>query len=271
MVRGCQPTDDGNLLLTQEEHDALLCREPAAEPYIRPFSMGAEYINGIPRYCIWMDGVDPAVLTKLPLLRERVQRVREFRAESKKAATQKKAATPWLFDEVRPPKGESYIAMPKVSSGRRKYVPIGFVTNNMVPGDMLFSISNAGLYEFGMLESQTHNAWMRQVAGRLKSDYRYTNTIVYNNFIWPDATPEQRERIESCAQAVLDARAAHPDATLADMYNPDNDFLFPDLMAAHTKLDAAVEAAYGVDFDGDEERIVAHLFKLYAEKTRAER
>ena len=112
---------------------------------------------------------------------------------------------------------------------------------------------------------------MRVTAGRPKSDYRYSGNVVYNNFIWPDATPEQRERIESCAQAVLDARAAHPDATLADMYNPDNDFLFPDLMAAHTRLDAAVEAAYGVDFGGDEERIVAHLFKLYAEKTGAER
>lgn len=232
---------------------------------------GVEYINGIPRYCIWMDNVDPAVLTKLPLLRERVQRVREFRAESKKAATQKKAATPWLFDEVRPPKGESYIAFPAVSSGRRKYIPAGFVTSGMIPGNKIYYVDRGELYEFGILTSQFHNSWTRQVAGRLKSDYHYSNTIVYNNFIWPDATPEQRERIESCAQAILDARTAHPDATLADMYSPDNGFLFPDLMAAHTKLDAAVEAAYGVDFDSDEERIVAHLFKLYAEKTGPER
>lgn len=266
MMAGGKPTDGGNLLLTQEERDELLCREPDAAPYIKPFSMGAEYINGIPRYCIWLDGVDPAVLTKLPLVRTRVQAVREFRFTSKKAATQKKAATPWLFDEVRPPKGKSYIAVPKVSSGRRKYVPMGFVTNEMIPGDMLFSVSNAGLYEFGILESQFHNAWMRQVAGRLKSDYRYTNTIVYNNFVWPDASTEQHGYIESCAQEVLDARAEHPDATLADMYNPDNEFLFPDLMKAHAELDAAVEAAYGVDFNGDENGIVAHLFNLYAEK-----
>lgn len=266
MMAGGKPTDGGNLLLTQEERDELLCREPDAAPYIKPFSMGAEYINGIPRYCIWLDGVDPAVLTKLPLVRTRVQAVREFRFTSKKAATQKKAATPWLFDEVRPPKGKSYIAVPKVSSGRRKYVPMGFVTNEMIPGDMLFSVSNAGLYEFGILESQFHNAWMRQVAGRLKSDYRYTNTIVYNNFVWPDASTEQHGYIESCAQEVLDARAEHPDATLADMYNPDNEFLFPDLMKAHAELDAAVESAYGVDFNGDENGIVAHLFNLYAEK-----
>ena len=266
MVAGGKPTDGGNLLLSQEERDDLLRREPAAEPYIRPFSMGAEYINGIPRYCIWMDGIDPAALTRLPLVRERVQAVREFRLASKKGATQKKAATPWLFDEVRPPKGESYIAVPKVSSGRRRYVPIGFVTDGMIPGDKLFFISDAGLYEFGILTSQFQNAWMRQVAGRLKSDYSYANTIVYNNFVWPEPSDAQRARIEECAQAVLDARAAHLGATLADMYDPDNDFLFPDLMATHRALDAAVEDAYGVDFGGDEERIVAHLFALYAEK-----
>ena len=159
-----------------------------------------------------------------------------------------------------------YIATPKVSSGRRKYVPIDFVTNGMIPGDMLFFIPNGDIYDFGILTSQFHNAWMRTVAGRLKSDYRYTNTIVYNNFVWPSPTSEQRKRIETCAQAVLDARAAHPDDTLADMYNPDNDFLFPDLMKAHAQLDAAVEAAYGADFNGVEEKIVAHLFKLYSKR-----
>ena len=146
---------------------------------------------------------------------------------------------------------------------------MGFVTDGMIPGNKLYFVASDSLYVFGILMSQFHNAWMRLVAGRLKSDYNYGNTIVYNNFIWPDATAEQRERIEKCAQAVLDARAAHPDASLADMYNPDNDFLVPDLMKAHANLDAAVEAAYGVDFDGDEEKIVAHLFKLYAQKTKA--
>ena len=144
---------------------------------------------------------------------------------------------------------------------------MGFVTDGMIPGNKIYYVDNGGLYEFGILMSQTHNAWMRQVAGRLKSDYRYTNTIVYNNLVWPDATQGQRERIEACAQAVLDARAAHPDSTLADLYDPDNDWLYPDLMAAHKALDAAVEDAYGVDFGGDEERIVAHLFDLYAQKT----
>lgn len=271
MVRGCQPTDNGNLLLTQEERDDLLRCEPGAEPYIKPFSMGAEFINGVPRYCVWMDGFDPAVLAKLPRLRERVQRVREFRLASKKAATQKKAATPWLFDEVRPPKGDSYIALPAVSSGRRRYIPIGFVTNGMIPGNKIYYVDNGNLYQFGVLASQFHNAWVRQVAGRLKSDYNYSNTIAYNNLVWPDASLELRERVEECAQAVLDAREAHSEATLADMYNPDNDFLFPDLIAAHAALDAAVEAAYGVDFRGDEELIVAHLFDLYAAAVSSER
>lgn len=135
MVRGCQPTDDGNLLLSAEERDALVAREPEAEGLIRPFSMGAEYIKGTSRYCLWMDGIDPAVLTKMPITRERVQRVREFRLTSTKEATRRKAETPWLFDEVRPPQEKSYIAFPAVSSGRRKYVPTGFVTNGMIPGN----------------------------------------------------------------------------------------------------------------------------------------
>lgn len=266
MIRGCQPTDDGNLLLTQDERDELVANEPAVEQYIRPFSMGAEYINGIPRYCIWLDGADPAVLTNLPITRERVRRVREFRLVSTKAATRRKAETPWLFDEVRPPQEKSYIAFPAVSSGRRKYVPTGFVTNGMIPGNKIYYVDGGGLYEFGILTSAIHNCWMRAVCGRLKSDFNYSNTIVYNNFIWPNLTDSHRAEIEMCAQAVLDARSSHQGSTLADMYNPDNEFLFPDLMKAHAELDAAVESAYGVNFNGDENRIVAHLFNLYAEK-----
>lgn len=266
MVRGCQPTDNGFLLFDQEGLEKFIAEEPAAKRWIRPFSMGAEFINGIPRYCLWLVDAKPADLKAMPCVMERVQGVREYRLQSSKAATRKKADTPWLFDEVRPPKGESYIAVPKVSSGRRRYVPMGFVTNGMIPGDMLFHVSDAGLYEFGIMMSQFHNAWMRAVAGRLKSDYRYTNTIVYNNFVWPESTDAQRAEVERCAQAVLDARKLYEGSTLADMYDPDNDFLFPELMHAHRELDAAVEAAYGVDFNGDEEKIVAHLFKLYAEK-----
>jgi hypothetical protein len=268
MVRGCQPTDNGNLLLTQEERDDLVRREPAAEKWTRPFSMGAEYINGIPRYCLWLVGIEPSDLRAMPQVAARVDAVREFRLASSKAATRKKAEEPWLFDEVRPPKGGSYIAIPAVSSGRREYVPMGFVANGMVPGNKLYYVDDGGLYELGILESKSHNAWMRMVAGRLKSDYNYSNTIVYNNFVWPDATDDQRSKVEVCARDMLDARAAHPGQSLADLY--DSKYMPSDLRAAHHALDAAVEAAYGVDFGGDEEKIVAHLFKLYAEKTKRE-
>ena len=145
------------------------------------------------------------------------------------------------------------------------YIPIGFVTNGMVPGDMLYYVETESPYHFGVTTSQFHNAWVRVVCGRLKSDYRYSNSIVYNNFIWPDPTPDQRTAIEQCAQAVLDARANHPGKSLADLYDPDK--TPGDLLSAHKALDRAVESAYGVDFGGGEEKIVAHLFKLYAEKT----
>ena len=263
-----KPAEHGNLLLSSEERDKLLAAEPEAEKWLRPFSMGAEFINGEKRYCLWLGDITAAELKRLPLVRKRIDACRAWReAQTPTGDAYRYRDRPHLFKVCNYFVDGPYIAVPKVSSGRRKYVPMGFVTDGMIPGDKLFFVSNGGLYEFGILESQFQNAWMRLVAGRLKSDYSYSNTIVYNNFVWPDATPEQRTRIEACAQAVLDARAAHPDATLADMYDPDNDFLFGDLMAAHRALDAAVEAAYGVEFAGDEEKIVAHLFKLYAEKT----
>ena len=268
MIRGCQPTDNGQLILDQAERDELVSREPSAEKWIRPFSMGADFINGKPRYCLWLKDAAPKDLSSMPRVMERVRAVADYRAQSTKAATRKKAETPWLFDEIRET-GPSYIGVPAVSSGRRRYVPMGFVDNGMVPGNKLYFVPNASVYDFGILMSQFHNAWMRMVAGRLKSDYSYANTIVYNNFVWPDPSDAARAEVERCASAVLDARATYEGSTLADMYDPDNDFLYPALIKAHKALDAAVEAAYGVDFNGDEEKMVAHLFKLYAEKTGA--
>lgn len=268
MIRGCQPTDNGQLILDQAERDELVSREPSAEKWIKPFSMGADFINGKPRYCLWLKDAAPKDLSSMPRVMERVRAVADYRAQSTKAATRKKAETPWLFDEIRET-GPSYIGVPAVSSGRRRYVPMGFVDNGMVPGNKLYFVPNASVYDFGILMSQFHNAWMRMVAGRLKSDYSYANTIVYNNFVWPDPSDAARAEVERCASAVLDARATYEGSTLADMYDPDNDFLYPALIKAHKALDAAVEAAYGVDFNGDEEKIVAHLFKLYAEKTGA--
>ena len=264
MVRGCQPTDAGNFLMSTEEKNSLISSEPLAEKWIKPFSMGAEFIKGQERWCLWLVGITLEELASMPLVKKRVDAVREMRLASSKEATVKKAETPWLFDEIRE-RGDIYIGVPTVSSERRVYIPMGFVTNGMIPGNKLYFVSSSSTFVFGILTSLFHNAWMRVVAGRLKSDYNYANTIVYNNFIWPEPTPEQRETIETLAQAVLDARANYPDKSLANLYAPDK--TPSDLLAAHKALDKAVEAAYGVDFDGDEEKIVAHLFKLYAEKT----
>lgn len=267
MSAGGKPTENGNLLMWEHEKDELLKVEPAAEKWIRRFSMGEEFIKGKKRYCLWLVDCTPQELRSMPHVLERVRKVKEFRENSTKAATRKKAETPWLFDEVRPPKGDRFIGVPPVSSERRKYVPVDFVDNGMIPGNKLYFIADAGLYEFGIFTSQFHNAWTRVVTGRLKSDYNYSNTIVYNNFVWPQANDAQRALVEQKAQAVLDARDQYEGATLADLYDPDNAWLYPALTRAHRELDAAVEAAYSVDFDGDEQKIAAHLFDLYAQVT----
>lgn len=280
MVAGGKPTEGGNLLFkTEEEKDEMLSIDPGLSKWIRPFSMGEDFIKGKARYCLWMPNVKEADLEAHPAIRDRIAAVRDMRLASSKKATQEKASIPWRFDEVREP-GEIYIGVPSVSSERRRYIPMGFVDNGMIPGNKLYFIPTESLYVFGIMMSRVHNAWMRVVAGRLKSDYNYANTIVYNNFIWPGAvghlnipveeavSQEVRTKIEQCAQGVLDVREAHPGKTLADLYGPDK--MPADLLAAHKALDAAVEEAYGVDFDGDEEKIVAHLFKLYAQATAAE-
>lgn len=267
MVAGGKPTEGGFLLLDREERNRLIAAEPVAEKWIRPFSMGQEFINGVDRYCLWLVDASPADLQAMPLVLERVRAVAEYRRKSTKVATRRKAETPWLFDEIRPAATGTYIGVPAVSSERRKYIPMGFVCNGMIPGNKLYFIPTGSLYVFGIMVSQFHNAWMRTVTGRLEMRYNYANTIVYNNFIWPNATEEQKLTIELCAQAVLDARDQYEGATLADLYDPDNNFLYPALVNAHDALDRAVEEAYGVDFHGDEKQIVAHLFELYAQVT----
>ena len=268
MFAGGKPTDGGYLLLSSEEKRELISQEPSCEKWIRPYSMGNEFINKKERYCLWLVDITTDELLDMPLVYKRVCAVKEMRLSSAKAATRKRAETPWLFDEVRPPKG-IYIGIPKVSSSRRKYIPFGFVVNGMIPGDKLFFIESDSLYHFGILISQFQNAWMRTVAGRLGDGYSYSNTIVYNNFVWPEASVEQKDAIEKTAKAILDARSNYPNKSLADLYDPDK--MPSDLLAAHKANDSAVEAAYGVDFNGDEEKIVAHLFKLYAEKTKEEK
>lgn len=260
---GNKPIDNGAYLFTPEEKDAFLKQEPGAAPYFHRWLGSREFINGIERWCLWLGDATFAELKDLKLCRERIERVRQYRLASKSAPTRKLAEKPARFHVENMPAGTSVI-VPQTSSQRRKYIPMGFVQPGVFCSNAMRVIPGGTLYDFGVLQSQAHNAWMRRVTGRLKGDYQYATSVVYNCFVWPSPSEERRHDVERCAQAVLDARAAQNGATLADMYDPDNTTFFPELVEAHRKLDTAVEAAYGVDFGGDEEKIVAHLFKLCA-------
>ena len=264
---GCKPTDGGNYVFKKSEMDDFIKKEPASEKYFHPFLGSYEFINGKERYCLYVGQETMETIAQMPYVQDRMERVREIRLASSAKPTVKMADSPQhFFFECIP--DSDYIVIPEVSSCRREYVPCGFLPPSMLVSNKLWVMENAGLYEFGILSSQFHNAWTRRVTGRLKSDYQYSGAIVYNNFVWPNPTVDQRGMIEGCAQSVLDARDAHAGKSLAELYDPDK--MPVDLLAAHRALDAAVEAAYGVDFGGDEEKIVAHLFKLYAEKTANE-
>lgn len=265
MFRGNQPTDGGNLLMNRVERDELIAKEPSAKKWIRRYSMGEEFIEGKERFCLWLVDIHPSELKNMPLVEERVEQVREKRLMSPKDQTRKKAAKPWLFDEIRYKGGGTYIGVPSVSSERRHYIPMGFVTDGMIPGNKLYFVPTDSRYVFGILMSRVHNAWMRAVGGRLEMRYNYANTIIYNTFVWPEIDDIQRTQIEATAQAVLDARAQYPDATLEDLYDPDDAWMYPALMKAHAKLDMAVERAYGLDPGLEEKDIVTHLFELYNE------
>ena len=260
MTYGSMPNDGGNLLLTQQEKDELLEAEPQAEKWIRHFVMGYELINNVPRYCLWLSEISPTELRQLPHIAARVQAVRTMRLASSRPTTNELAATPTLFGELRQPT-ERYLGLPRVSSEARAYIPMAFLGADVIAGDKVYTLAGATLYHFGILISQMHMAWMRVTAGRLKSDYSYTNSLVYNNFIWPEVTDDQKADIERLAQAVLDARAEFPTASLADLYDPRA--CPPALSKAHKQLDRAVDKLYRKEpFASDAER-VAHLFKLY--------
>ena len=260
---GNKPIDDGHYLFTEEEKDDFLKLEPAAAPYMHPFLGAQEFINRKARYCLWLGDCSPSELRNLPECAKRIEAVRLYRASSKSAPTRAIASKPRRFHVENMPKG-TYIAIPEVSSERREYIPIGFLTPDVLCSNKLKLMPDATLYHFGVLTSTMHNAWMRAVSCRLETRYSYSNKIIYNNFPWPEATEAQQAKIAELAQAVLDARALYPDSTLADLYDPN---LMPDeLSDAHRKLDAAVEKAYGRSFADDAER-VAFLFEKYSELT----
>lgn len=265
MQNGGKPTEGGFLILTKEEKDDLLKKEPLADKFIRPYMMGKDFIQRKPRYCLWLVNANPSELKKCKLVLARVESVRDYRLKSPKAATQKKAETPTLFDEVREC-ATDYVAIPKVSSENRRYIPIDYLSKSIIPGDKLFMLQGISLYHFGVLTSNVHMAWMRVICGRLKSDYSYSNTIVYNNFPWCNPTEEQKAKIEKTAQMILDARAKYPDCSLADLY--DEAVMPPELRKAHQLNDRAVMEAYG--FWGklnSESECVAELMGMYRELT----
>ena len=261
MHMGVMPRDGGNLILSQEEYQEYIKKEPLGKKWIRAYTMGEEFINNIPRYCFWLVDADPKEMQKCPLLLKRIECVRCSRLGSKALDTQKKADTPHLFAQRAQPT-QNFLAFPKVSSGQRKYIPIGFLTPDIIVGDKVFVVENATLYHFGVLTSCVHNAWMRAVAGRLKSDYSYSNTIVYNNFPWCSPTAKQKEKIEQTAQAILDARQKYADSSLADMYG-ENMYLYTDLLEAHRANDKAVMQAYGFKETMSEMDVVTKLLQMY--------
>ncbi len=266
MIRGSSPIDDGNLLLTIEEKEDYLLKEPHGEKFLRPFMMGKDFIDRKPRWCFWLVSANPSELKGCPILMKRIEAVRDFRLKSSKAATVQSAATPTLFGEMRPCDTD-YVAIPKVTSENRRYVPIEYLKSDIIAGDKLFQMPYASLYHFGVLTSNVHMAWMRAVCGRLEMRYSYSNTIVYNNFPWPNPTDEQKQKIEQTAQAILDARAIYPDSSLADLYD---ELTMPvELRRAHQENDRAVMAAYGFNVKTmTESQCVGELFKLYKQLTK---
>ncbi len=260
MLRGSAPVDDGNLLMTIDEKAEYVKKEPQGEKFLRPFMMGKDFIDRKPRWCFWLVDASPADLKKCPRLMKRMANIRDFRLKSTKYATQQLADSPTLFGEIRPCTSK-YIAIPIVSSERRWYIPIDYLTPDIIAGNKLFQMPNALLYHFGVLTSNVHMAWMRAVCGRLKSDYSYSNTIVYNNFPWCTPTDAQKAAIEQTAHGILDARSRFPDSSLADLY--DEAAMPPALRKAHRANDKAVLAAYNLPADITESACVAELFERY--------
>lgn len=262
---GNQAMDGGNLIIEANEYDDFVKKEPTAIPYIKRYMMGYEFINNKKRWCLWLVDCSPAQLKKMPLVMKRVKAVQEMRAASNDPGARRKAETPMLFREQKNP--AHFIAIPITSSQQRKYIPIGYLNGDTIPGNTLFIVENSTLYHFAILTSNVHMAWIRTVGARMKSDYRYSKDIVYNNFPWPIPSEAQKAKIEQTAQGILDARALYPDCSLADLY--DEVTMPPELRKAHQQNDRAVMQAYGFDVKTTtESSCVAELMKLYQELTK---
>ncbi len=259
MITGNRPADGGFLIIEGKDYDEFVKKEPKSVRYIKKLIGSREFINKIPRYCLWLVGVSPREIKEMPIVLKRVELCKEDRLNAPDDGRKKLADTPTLFRETNNP--PTAIVVPKVSSEKRKYIPMGYIKEDVIASDLLFLIPSATLFHFGILESNVHMAWMRAVCGRLKSDYRYSKDVVYNNFPWPSPTAEQEEKIRKTAQGILDARALYPDSSLADLYDP---VLMPaELLKAHRQNDVAVMTAYGFSTKMTEPECVARLLEMY--------
>jgi hypothetical protein len=265
MVFGNMPNDGGNLLFTNEEMELFLKLEPNAEIFMRRFIGSQEFINGNYRWCLWLKDVSPAELKKLPEVIKRIDLVREARLKSQRPTTRGLAKTPALFGEIRQPKAD-YIAFPEVSTERREFIPVGFISKDIITSNKNYTVASSSLYLFGVLSSTMHMSWIRSVAGRMKSDYSYSTGIVYNNFPWPEnPTEKQKEKVEAAAQHVLDVRAEFSESSLADLYDPNT--MPPALVKAHQVLDKAVDLCYRPQAFINETKRIEFLFELYDKYT----
>lgn len=258
---GNKPIDDGNYLFKEEEYEIFIKEEPASIKYFKLWYGAYEFINRNPRYVLWVGDCEPSELRKMPRVMDRIRNVKEFRLKSKSSGTRKIAETPTRFHVENIPNSD-FLFIPRVSSEKRKYIPVGFMTKDMMASDSALIMPDANLYDFGILTSNVHMSWMRTVAGRLEMRYRYSKNIVYNNFPWPSPNEEQKEKIEKSAQKILDARALYPKSSLADLYD---DLAMPaELRKAHQENDKAVMEAYGFDWRTmTESECVAELMKMY--------
>lgn len=264
MIYGNKPADGGYLIIEDEDYDNFIEKDPNARQFIKPLLGASEYIKGKKRWCIWLEGVNPSQIRKSPLIMERVSKCKAAREASIAAGIRKFAQTPTLFAQRTQPVDKDFIIVPRVSSQNRRYVPMGFIKSGTIVTDRVQIIPDANLYDFGIIISNVHMAWMRVTCMRLKSDYSYSKDIVYNNFPWPTPTDDQKTMIEQTAQAILDARALYPDSSLADLYDPLT--MPPELQKAHTANDVAVMKAYGMPIKGTTEAdCVAWLMRLYQE------
>ncbi|WPU45479.1 DNA methyltransferase [Limosilactobacillus reuteri] len=265
---GNKPVDGGNYLFEEAEKNDFVKNEPSSKEYFKKFWGAREFINRKPRYCLWLGDAKPSQLRKMPSVMKVIESVKDFRLSSKSAGTRKLADHPTRFHVENMPKG-NFLVVPRVSSQRRKYIPIGFMSNSNIASDALLIVPNTDLYEFGLLNSLVHMDWIKTVCGRLKSDYRYSAGVVYNNFPWPNVNDKQKKKISKTAQAILDARNLYPDSSLADLYDP---LTMPiELRKAHEANDKAVLKVYGLKQSASESEIVQHLFKMYEELTRKDK